>query len=52
MLRLYMDQHVQKAITDTLRLRGVDVLTAFEDGSHELPDPLLLTRACFVHLGR
>ena len=45
MLHLYMDQHVQKAITDALRLRGVDVLTAFEDDAHEFPDPLLLTRA-------
>jgi hypothetical protein len=27
---LYMDQHVPRAITTRLRLRGVDVLTAFE----------------------
>jgi hypothetical protein len=40
-----MDQHVPRAITVGLRLRGVDVLTAFEDGSSTLPDPALLDRA-------
>lgn len=44
-LSLYMDQHVPRAITVGLRLRGVDVLTAFEDGSSTLPDPALLDRA-------
>jgi hypothetical protein len=33
-----------------LRLRGIDVLTAFEDGAHRLPDPELLDRA--TALGR
>lgn len=45
LLRLLMDQHVARAVTDGLRLRGVDILTAFEDQSHELPDPALLERA-------
>lgn len=44
-LALYMDQHVPKSITVGLRLRGVDVLTAFEDGASALPDPELLDRA-------
>ncbi len=44
-LALYMDHHVPRAITIGLRLRGVDVLTAFEDGAHRLPDPQLLDRA-------
>lgn len=44
-LAFYMDQHVPRAITVGLRLRGVDVLTAFEDGSSTLPDPALLDRA-------
>ena len=44
-LRLYMDQHVQSAITEALGLRDVDVLTAQEDGTSELPDPQLLDRA-------
>ena len=39
---LYMDQHVPRAVTTGLRLRGVDVLTAFEDGASDLPDPALL----------
>jgi len=44
-LKLYMDQHVPRAITVELRLRGVDVLTAYEDGSNALDDPALLDRA-------
>ncbi len=42
---LYMDHHVPSAITAGLRLRGIDVLTAYEDASHELEDPALLDRA-------
>lgn len=42
---LYMDVHVPLAITDQLRRRGVDVLTAIEDGSNELEDDELLLRA-------
>ncbi len=30
-----MDHHVSRAITNGLRLRGVDVLTAYEDGTGE-----------------
>ena len=44
-LALYMDHHVPRAITGGLRLRGVDVLTALEDGASELDDPALLDRA-------
>jgi hypothetical protein len=44
-IRLYMDVHVRRAITDGLRLRGVDVLTAQEDGARELDDSSLLDRA-------
>jgi predicted nuclease of predicted toxin-antitoxin system len=43
-LKLYMDHNVPRAITDGLRDRNVDVLTAFEDGSHKLLDPDLLSR--------
>lgn len=42
---LYMDVHVPQAITEQLRRRGVDVLTAIEDGTTELPDDELLVRA-------
>ena len=42
---LYMDHHVPRAITNGLRLRDVDVLTAFEDGTATLDDPALLDRA-------
>jgi len=45
-----MDVHVRRAVTAGLRLRGVDVLTAQEDGTGELPDPELLDRA--TELGR
>lgn len=41
-VRLYMDVHVPSAITDQLRRRGVDVFTAIEDGTTELPDDELL----------
>ena len=44
-LALYMDHHVARAITHGLRLRGVDVLTAYEDGTSEAIDPALLDRA-------
>lgn len=44
-IKLYMDHHVPKAITVGLRLREVDVITAYEDKSNELDDPLLLDRA-------
>jgi predicted nuclease of predicted toxin-antitoxin system len=42
---LYMDVHVNRAVTDGLRRRGVDVLTAQEDGMSRTPDPVLLDRA-------
>jgi predicted nuclease of predicted toxin-antitoxin system len=42
---LYMDHHVPKAITMALRLRGVDVLTSYEDGTDQLDDEHLLQRA-------
>ena len=47
---LYMDVHIPKAITVGLRLRGVDVLTAQEDGTLTLSDSDLLDRA--TTLGR
>jgi hypothetical protein len=36
-VRLYMDVHVPQAITEQLRRRDVDVLTAIEDGVEFLP---------------
>lgn len=44
-LKLYMDHHVPRAITMGLRLRHVDVLTAYEDQADLAPDPVLLDRA-------
>lgn len=44
-LRLYMDHHVPRVITNQLRLRGVNVLTAYEDATSTLDDALLLDRA-------
>jgi len=44
-LRLYMNHHVRSAITQGLRRRGVDVLTAYEDGAAEFDDERLLERA-------
>ena len=47
---LYMDVHIPWAITNGLRLRGVDVITAQDDGSGRLNDQKLLDRA--TQLGR
>ena len=44
-LAFYMDHNVPKSITVRLRLLGVDVLTAYENGSHEYDDETLLDRA-------
>lgn len=49
-IRLYMDQHVPRAITIGLRIRNVDVLTAQEDGTSDWDDVRLLDRA--TALGR
>jgi predicted nuclease of predicted toxin-antitoxin system len=41
----YFDENVPGAIVEGLRQRGIDVLTAQEDGFDETPDPLVLDRA-------
>jgi predicted nuclease of predicted toxin-antitoxin system len=46
----YLDAHVPRAVTIGLRLRGIDVLTAQEDGAAEMDDRSLLQRA--TDLGR
>lgn len=45
-----MDHHVPRSITMGLRLRQVDVITAYEDQTHEAADADLLDRA--TSLGR
>jgi hypothetical protein len=40
-----MDHHIPKAITVGLRLRNVNVITAYEDGTDKLDDDQLLQRA-------
>ena len=45
-----MDQNIPRAITVGMRLRGVDVITAFEDNASEMKDSELLNRAS--ELGR
>lgn len=44
-ISLYMDEHVPRAITLGLRLRGVNVLRVQEDGRMNTDDSLLLDRA-------
>ncbi|MFV0444719.1 MAG: DUF5615 family PIN-like protein [Planctomycetaceae bacterium] len=44
-LTLYTDQHVHSAVIGGLRRRGIDVLTAFEDGFADQDDEVLLIRA-------
>ena len=41
----YMDHHVHGAVTAALRRRGVDCLTAEEDGTSRAADDKLLERA-------
>jgi hypothetical protein len=43
-----MDHHVPRAITMGLRLRHMDVITAYEDQTHEIADADLLDRATAV----
>jgi hypothetical protein len=47
-IALYMDVHIPQSITIQLRRRGIDVLTAQEDGTIELPDDELLDRSTAV----
>jgi hypothetical protein len=50
MVRLYMDVHIRRVVTEQLRLRSVDVLTAQQDSTTEWEDKALLDRAS--ELGR
>jgi len=43
-----MDEHVPRAITIGLRLRGIDVLTVQEDNLSGKSDPELLDRAVYL----
>jgi hypothetical protein len=43
-LSLYMDHHVDAAITQGLRRRGIDVLTCQDDGTTNWDDERLLER--------
>lgn len=45
MVCLYADENVEGQIVRGLRARGLDVLTAEEDGRDETPDPEVLDRA-------
>lgn len=45
MIGFYMDENVDGKITRGLRQRGVDVLTAQEDGFGATPDPQVMDRA-------
>lgn len=49
-VRFYMDVHVRRPVTTGLRRRGVDVLTAQDDGTARWDDDELLDRA--LELGR
>ena len=42
---LYMDHNVIRAVVEGCRSKGLDVLTAYEDGWHERSDIELLERA-------
>jgi predicted nuclease of predicted toxin-antitoxin system len=40
-----MDVHIPRAVSTALRLRGIDVLTAQQDGAERWEDDALLMRA-------
>ena len=42
---LYMDVHVPESVAEQLRRRGVDIVTAVENGARRWSDDLLLDRA-------
>jgi hypothetical protein len=44
-LSFYFDQHVPAAIARGLRLRNIDVLTAYEDRADSRPDEQIFLRA-------
>jgi predicted nuclease of predicted toxin-antitoxin system len=44
-LALYMDHHVNFAIVEGVRRKGIDVLTALEDGFDRRTDEEILSRA-------
>jgi len=44
-LNYYMDEHIPQPITNGLRIRDVDVLTAQEDNRRNTDDNILLDRA-------
>ena len=50
MVPLYSDENVRGQVIRGLKARGVDVLTAQEDGRHRTRDPEVLDRA--TALGR
>ncbi len=47
-VKIYMDVHIPKPITNGLLVRNIDVLTAQEDNTTKLPDNELLDRASQV----
>lgn len=47
-LAFYMDHNVPSSITNALRIRGINVLTAYEERGHELDDSALLDRATML----
>lgn len=45
MIALYMDENVEGQIVRGLRARGIDLITAEEDGYGGTPDPIVFDRA-------
>jgi Domain of unknown function (DUF5615) len=49
-LALYVDVHVSIVVTESLRRKGLDVLTSQDDGTDTQDDEVLLARA--TEMGR
>lgn len=45
MIALYLDENVEGQIVRGLRVSGIDLITAEEDGYGETPDPIVFDRA-------
>ncbi|HWL95580.1 MAG TPA: DUF5615 family PIN-like protein [Phycisphaerae bacterium] len=49
MLAFYLDHNIPAAVANGLRRRGIDVITAFEDGFDCENDPTIFDRAQALH---
>lgn len=49
-MKFYFDHNVPRSLSEGLRYKGIEVVTAFKDGHHEVPYRNLLERATALQL--